>query len=628
MMNHVTSVFVQSLLPDGQYLVTLEDGSHGLIASDNINHKGAGKRPTTFIGKTLLAERTGETYGNYPCFSCSTYELQLLSKIKNDMTHNRRNTYTGTVVYQDWKQKYILVEIEQGVTGILSAENVSMTPLTDLSRLKIDIGSHLPVAIMDMPANGSINLTSIPTFGSFEDNILALSVGSEVEGLIVGKHFTGRLVCMITPNLYTLLSKDSLYEPGAHLRLRITHIDHQMRMVEATPLEQISDDVWFDFSSYITDVSPWVDTAAFCYANRPRVKSEGVNSMNAKPPAESFPRTPHAAVPQPSAFIQHQAAAPKAIPESSAATAAPTMPKSMQTHDRTHTAPEAQAFETVNWKAISFEVLKNDTITLLPSSKAYHPSFQDAVQDSILTKSHFTVAEVVDKLGFASYDQISQWLILIEKNEAPQLATLRETLSSLLHFNVLAALQIHLANTTADTTIYFRGKNYDRVCTQHSYLSKLPFTGMEASPIKARLSLNQLLLGVAKSHGDLKHFEANVLLPGKPNGQRIRVPYQAWLPETEGIMLLESTRTANHDELLNRLRSYTARISEDFAVAITCQSRVEAFKVSTAIKSMKPTCKVLITYDEAAFAESFLHVVPAAPKTFANRLVSLLAGIC
>ena len=371
MTSKLTPITVESLFPDGSYLATLKDGSSGVISKDDINYIAACKKPNSFLGKTLLAEETGEIKHGLPCYSCREYELGLIKQITSDFETRTRNTYLGTVVYKDWKQqKFILVEIAQGITGILSSNSFCSTPLDSFGYMNIQVGAKLPVAISDIRGN-TINLNSIPAFGSFDENTQELSVGCEIEGLVIGEapNAPGELVCMIKPNLHTRL-KAGCCAPGDYCKLRVDHINREAKRIEAVLVEKLTTNTWCDPTWYILadTPAPWIDLAAFreAQAQQPRPQANGMNSLNVQPPAVTAAPPAAAPLPRPTTIQPQPMASKAAVPAPAAAAVTPkpvqaALPKPAQAAytsptsrpaQAAHTTPTTQpADEVVNWTA-------------------------------------------------------------------------------------------------------------------------------------------------------------------------------------------------------------------------------------------------------------------------------------
>ena len=153
------------------------------------------------------------------------YTLSRKKALENYWDDNFSNLKVGDVieaVVKIVKQKGIFLDIGGGFATFLRAQDICYASIQDLRKYFV-VGEKRPICISGIEGR-TIYASSVPLYGTFNDNAEKYSIGDEVLGTVVANTGTDIHVS-IAPNFVGLLDTYIDLKVGQNVRVRINRID-------------------------------------------------------------------------------------------------------------------------------------------------------------------------------------------------------------------------------------------------------------------------------------------------------------------------------------------------------------------------------------------------------------------
>lgn len=547
---------------NGLYIRLLETDEEAYIPADEIS-RHPGTNPHRLIGQLIHVAALEDTHEGLPIYSAKVVQDEEYENIRSAFEQGKRNTYTGVFKGMDKTGKLALYEIAEGVWGAIHIKNFGLARLPDFMNVKLP--ETLPVNILAM-GEGKVNLSSVPTFGSFAENVRSLGLvkGSIVEGIAIDPLPNNRGISVIlSPNCYSVLP---WCPEGKTVSLRITDIDYEHNRVKAVYAKEAREGALLDVRPFIRPLeADWIDVQAFVEANKfKRIE---------RPMAD----------------------------ETSSETA------DAESADRKNSDP---SFDLSAASDSPLRIFEGETIVIDRSIS--HRPLEEGLTRGLLTAKHRELAEAVDELKYCTAFLLEHYLHLTGRSWGSKMA-LRKALDLLCRYHVLTRFRFSTGEKSSIYYVYSRGVNYRKFAGFfRSYMAHPPVDGDSSSNIKGRLACVQLLIGILHSctnvtnHGPYR-FPTSEEAPGK-----LTSSYRVETAEY-GTCVLESCRRDYDEEMAQKLIKYSNRfraIDDHPSVLITLEDAEHMEAFAQRIKGLELSCRVMLTHDTKCFEQNpFIHVI-------------------
>lgn len=550
---------------NGLYIRILDTDEEGYIPAHEIARDSVRVNPYRLQGDLLQVSALEGTYEDLPMYSAKTVQEENYAEVCTAFEENRRNTYIGTFKGLDQNRKLAFYELEPGVVGAVHISNFCLTRVPDYTNIKLPV--NLPVAILAIE-NGKINLSSVMAFGSFNENIkkLNLEQGSVVEGTCVDEltHNKGFVVCL-APNVFTIVT----WCPGVGkiVSLRINGIDDEHNRIKAVFARAAREGGLFDTEPFVCcpeRESAMVDVEAFTEANRvKKVEKPVVRAAEEEDAPETAEEKVGNDLLQPSFNID--------------ATESP------------------------------LRLFENEVVTI-GNENAPMPLHYGLIGHK-LNKRHKDLAEAVDTLKFTSAYLLERYLFVT--GLPMETKSIKRGLETLCKFGVLTRFRFTTGEKQSIYYVYTRGPAYKAFMGRYfSFQLGSIVDGDSASPVKGRVAVNQLLIGLRHNYtvkGQAPYkFPDAAADPGSL--------YCCYRLETEelGSLVLESCRRDYDEQLVKKLLRYDARflaLGQYPGVAVTFEDEAHLEAFAERIKDFDLSYTLYLTHDTKCFQRDFVKVI-------------------
>jgi hypothetical protein len=390
----------------------------------------------------------------------------------------------------------------------------------------------LPVVIKNIQSDGTILLSSIPSFGSFSDNLQMLDITPEKT--LVGyatKQVDYGIMIMLAPNACTLIQAPSTILHSV-VRVSISIVNQERNKVKARfiGISDLKPPFVDGFEEYVTeDLPDWVDLDEFVAENRPGSKAK------------------------------------TSCCEQITETGRDLEPPSFELESTD------SLFRTITdyREIITFEKIP------------FKKKLEQGIERGIITQEHTDIARAVDTLKWTTSHHLAQFMYLRTAKLFSKAQLLRK-LNTLVEYGVLRRCWFSSSDNTDKRTpwIYCRGSEFYKISPFLSHHSYIPQSGLDAPDVKRRLAANQLTIGC------LLAFPGIELLPNHKHEATGSKPlfsrYVLRMPN--GVSLYPgSIRATTDDEekAFRKLENYNNVLGEHDIVLLTCENAEHLARIQT-----------------------------------------------
>lgn len=574
-------LLIESIDPKRTLLVRLPDTDEtGVVPFSEIpEHRR--HRLHALIHTQLCAVRLPcTTADRQPVFSIKDYETAEYLRIRDDFEQRVCNTYPADWVYTDPDGKFALYELAQGIVGALYPSNFSLAPITNFRGFVLPRRIH--VSILSFKPEHRIDLSTIPAFGSFEENVrrLGLEHGAHAEGYAVDSLSDGRSVIMLAPNL-TLIA-DAVPE-RARVSLSIQSVDANFRRIQPGLALSCDDDAPvasdFDCAPFVfTPCSAYINVDVFADANKP------ARITPVKPPQEF------------------------------------------------RCAVTDDMLADFDASPISVPFLAQEVTRHIENPQYSVTAYSRAVKSRHVGRQHHDLAQTVDMLRYTTAPQLAQFLQLT--GNPHDLSYLEQMLETCWRYGILSRfVYTRPDESPADCDpmiVYTRGYRYKSVAQPQCFFMRPPMSGDSASFSKGRLAVNQLLLGCMYTYRHVA-CKPNLSFKAAQDERTYMSSCYCITVDELGVCYLESCRADYEDQLLEKLPRYEMRFAENQIerpnVLITFENKDAMMAFAQKARALNLHFCLRLTYDELCFQKKKFPVVlhPAGSKL--PRLGHLLSRV-